>query len=108
MYWIIRWTDREGDDQAIVVEAESRVVAWTIALKRDIPVVVVEEASDSDVAAARDANRLWQYTRPAQHMCFGRPVATRQVACLMLCGVWTIGALLQSSGVLAFSLRLPL
>ncbi len=108
MFWIIRWTDRQGDDQSIVVEARSRVVAWTIALKRDIPVVVVEPAGDADVAAARDAKRLWRYTRDAQHRCFGRPVAARQLACLLLCGMWTIGVLLQTGGVLAANLRLPL
>lgn len=109
MFWIIRWTNRQGEDQSIVVEAKSRVVAETIALKRDIPVVIIEEASDEDVAAARESKRLWQYTNKAtRHTCFGRPVATRQLACLILCGLWTIGVLLQSGGVLMLSLRLPL
>ena len=106
MLWVIRWTDlKSGEDQAIVVEAPSRAAAETIARKRDIPVVVVSVATDEDVAAAREAKRLWRYTRETGTHCFGRPVNTRQVACLMLCGVWTIGVLLQSAGVL--QARLP-
>ncbi len=109
MFWVIRWTNRAGEDQSIVVEAKSRVVAETIALKRDIPVVFIGEADDADVDAARAAKRLWRSTPHAsRRMCFGRPVAARQLACLMLCGVWTIGVLLQSSGVLALSPPLPM
>ncbi len=108
MFWVIRWTNQAGEDQSVVVEAKSRVVAETIALKRDIPVVFIGEADDADVDAARDAKRLWRSTpHMAVRTCFGRPVAARQLACLMLCGVWTIGVLLQTSGMLAFSLRLP-
>jgi hypothetical protein len=46
MYWIIRWTNAGGEDQAIVVEAKNRVVAETMALKRDIPFVIISEATD--------------------------------------------------------------
>jgi hypothetical protein len=108
MFWIIRWTNGRGEDQSIVVEARSRVVAETMALKRDIPVVIIEEASPADVAGARTSKRLWQHTRAQQRMCFGRPVQTRQLACLMLCGVWTIAVLLQTSGLLPTFMRLPL
>ena len=109
MFWIIRWTNRQGVDESIVVEAGSRVVAETIALKRDIPVVVIEHASDADVAAARETKRLWRQTpRVAERTCFGRPVAGRQVACLLLCGLWTIGVLLQAGGVLPTLIRLPM
>lgn len=101
MYWVIRWTNRAGEDQSIVVEAKSKVVAETIALKRDIPVVIIEEATDADVAAAREAKLLWRSTpQIAVRTCFGRPVAARQLACLMCCGLWTIGLLLQTGGVL--------
>jgi hypothetical protein len=101
MYWVIRWTDKvTGEDQAIVVEAKSRTLAETIALKRDIPVVFIGPADDDDVAAAREAKLLWRYTPDSHWSCFGQPVGTRQLACLMLCGIWTIGLLLQSAGVL--------
>src|SRR5215218_803016 len=101
MYWVIRWSSKQtGEDHSIVVEAKSRVVAETIALKRDIPVAFLGEASDADIAAAREAKLLWAYTKPSHATAFGRPVAARQLACLILCGVWTIGLLLQSSGVL--------
>jgi hypothetical protein len=101
MFWVIRWTDaKTGDDQAIVVEAESRAAAETTALKRNIPVVHLGPADDGDIAAARDANLLWRYTPTAQWSCFGEPVGMMQLVSLMLCGVCTIGVLLQSSGVL--------
>lgn len=109
MYWVIRWTNRAGEDQSIVVEAKSRVVAETIALKRDIPVVFIGEADDSDVEAAREAKRLWRSTpHAAQQTCLGRPVAARQLACLMACGVCTIGLLLQTGGLLPTFMRLPM
>ena len=110
MYWVIRWTDRQtGTDQSIVVEAKSRVVAETIALKRDIPIVFIGEASDDDVAAAREAKLLWRSTPQAvMRTCFGRPVAAPQLACLLLCGLWTIGLLLQTGGVLPTFMRLPM
>lgn len=109
MFWIIRWTNGQGQDESIVVEAKSRVVAETIALKRDIPVVIVSEASDADVVAARESKRLWQYTmKGSPHTVFGRPVATRQLACLILCGLWTIGLLLQTGGMLPTLTCLPM
>ena len=101
MYWVIRWTDaKTGQDQAIVVEAETRASAETTALKRNIPVVHLGEADDADVSAAREANLLWRYTPESMWRCFGQPIGTMQLACLMFCGLCTIGVLLQSSGVL--------
>ena len=108
MFWIIRWTNAQGVDQSIVLEAKSKVVAETIALKRDIPFVIIEEASDADVAEARESKRLWCHTREQQRTCFGRPVRTGQLVCLMLCGIWTIGVLLQTSGFLPTFMRLPM
>src|SRR5262245_59796006 len=106
MFWVIRWSDlKTNEDHAIVVEAESIVAAKTIALKRDIPVVHMGEASDAEVAAAREANRLWRYTRPPGRRCFGQPVSSGQLACLMLCGIWTIGVILQADGLM---MRVPL
>jgi hypothetical protein len=107
MYWVIRWTNPQtGEDHSAVVEATSRVVAETIALKRDIPVVFIGEAGGDDVRAAREAKMLWGAAQPAGRTAFGCPVAMRQIACLMLCGVWTIGVLLQASGVLPPLMRL--
>ena len=102
MFWVIRWTDaKTGQDQAIVVEAESRASAETTALKRNIPVVHLGEADDADVTAAREANLLWRYTQESSWSCFGQPVGTMQLACLMICGVATIGALLRSASLMA-------
>ena len=101
MFWVIRWTDpKSGQDQAIVVEAESRAAAETTAVKRNIPVVHLGEADDTDITAAREANLLWRYTPDMSWKCFGQPVGTIQLACLMFLGVTTIGVLLQSAGVL--------
>ena len=102
MFWVIRWTDaKTGDDQAIVIEAETRAGAETTALKRNIPVVHLGPADDGDVATAREANLLWRYTpQYAGQTCFGHPVGPMQVAFFMLCGVCTIGVLLQVGGVL--------
>ena len=102
MFWVIRWTDaKTGDDQAIVIEAESRAGAETTALKRNIPVVHLGPADDADVVAARAANLLWRYTPEGTGWtCFGYPVGPTQLAFFMLCGVCTIGVLLQSAGVL--------
>jgi hypothetical protein len=106
MFWVIRWSDlKTNDDHFIVVEAESRVAARTIAIKRDIPVVHMAEANDAEVEAAREANLLWRYTRPPGRRCFGQPVSSGQLACLMLCGIWTIAVILQSYGVVS---RFPL
>jgi hypothetical protein len=100
MFWVIRWSDpKTGQDQAIVVEAESRASAETTAIKRNIPIVHLGEADDADVAAAREANLLWRYTPDSSWKCFGHPVGTTQLAALMICGICTIAALLQSAGV---------
>ena len=105
MFWVIRWSDlKTNDDHVIVVEARSMVSARTFALKRDIPVVYVGEASDAEVAAARKAKLLWRCTRPIGWSCFGQSVTSRQLACLMLCGIWTIGVILRSHVVIT---RLP-
>jgi hypothetical protein len=103
MFWVIRWTDfRTFVDHSIVVEAETRADAETIALKRNIQPVFLGPAEDGDVAEARATQRLWRYTpEPSPWQVFGRPIKPMQVACLMLLGVSTIGVLLQSAGLLA-------
>ena len=87
---------RAGAGSILVVEARSQAVAETFALKRDIPVVIIEEASDDDIAQADKAKRLWRSTyADRRYSCFGQPVATSQLACLMICGVCTITVLLR-------------
>ena len=102
MYWVIRWTDpQSNEDRAIVVEARSQSAAETFALKRDIPVAYLGPADDADVAMASASKLLWRYSSAAAGLtCFGTPVRSAHVACLALCGLWTIGLLLQSAGVL--------
>ena len=101
MFWVIRWTEpKTGQDQAIVVEAESRARAETTALKRGIPVIHLGEADEADINAAREANLLWRYTPDSRWTCFGQPLGNSQLAFLMISGICTIGVLLQTAGVL--------
>jgi hypothetical protein len=102
MFWNIRWTDAlSGEDKSIVIESESKTSAECMALRRGIPFVVIHEASDDDVALARQNKLLWKYTPSAKYMCFGQPVGTAHVACLMLCGIWTMLVLLIRVGKLS-------
>ena len=94
MYWVIRWVD-DGQDKAVVVEAESRAAAECSALKRSIPVVFIGEAEPDDVREARRANRLWKYTREAGHRCFGRPVNGFHLVCLMISALMTVALHLE-------------
>jgi hypothetical protein len=96
MFWVIRWTDAQSnEDRAIVLEAESKTSAELMALRRGIPTVFIGEASDSDVEMAREHKLLWKYTPNPRYSVLGRAVGMRAVACLMLCGVWTIFVLLR-------------
>ena len=88
MYWVIHWVDG-GQDQAVVVEAESRAAAVCSALKRNIPVVFIGEAEPDDVREARRTNRLWKYTRETGHRCFGRTVNGFHLVCLMISAMMT-------------------
>lgn len=99
MYWVIRGTDgRTSEDFAMVVEAESHAAAEAWALKRNVPYVMIDEAADDDIDQARKGKRLWKQTVDARRRCFGQPVGAGQLACLMLCGVWTIGLLMTRAG----------
>src|SRR5215213_7812494 len=90
MFWVIRWTDRhDGQDRAIVVEAESQAEAEYMGLKRGIPIVFLGEASDYDIDVAKKAKLLWKYTRVSPYSCFGRTVSKREIAFLMLAGLAT-------------------
>ena len=103
MYWVIRGTDgRTSEDFAMVVEADTHAAAEAWALKRNVPYVMIDEAEEFDIADARRNKRLWKHTPDARHRCFGYPVGAMQLACLMLCGVWTIGLLLRVNNVTLF------
>jgi hypothetical protein len=96
MFWVIRWTDAQSnDDKAIVLEAETRASAECMALRRGIPTVFIGEASEGDIQLARLNKLLWKYTPAPRYSCFGQSIGTRHVACIMLCGVWTIFVLLR-------------
>jgi hypothetical protein len=91
MYWVIRGTEsRTNEDFELVVEAMCGAAAEMWALKRNIPFVFIGEAEEADVERARAAKRLWSFTPPAKYRCLGQPVMAKQLACLLLCGVWTI------------------
>ena len=91
-----------------MVEAESRLAAETMALKRNIPVAFMGPADDADVRAARERKLLWKYTPAAKHTVFGRPVSKRHLVCLALCGIWTVLALLHSVHVHVIDLPVTL
>ena len=86
MFWVVRWS-QDGEDKLAVVEAASRAGAECWALKRDIPLVIVNEAEPEDVNAARVAKRIWTYTAERGYRAFGRSLSGFHVACLMIGGV---------------------
>jgi hypothetical protein len=91
MRWIIRWTDfRTFQDYETVVDADSREAAEAIAGERRITVTSVEPVGDDGAAPSGVPLSL-----------LGRPLRAMQVASLMLCGLATIGVLLQSAGMLS-------
>jgi hypothetical protein len=100
MFWVIRYTDRETrEDREIVVEAPTRLSVEAWALKRNIPLDFVGEASTEDMSVARRCKRLWRYTPEQRYRVFGQPTTLQHVACLMLCGVWTAVAILHNMHV---------
>jgi hypothetical protein len=88
MFWNVRWS-QDGEDKLAVVEAASRTSAECWALKRDIPLVIVNEAEPEDVRAARAAKRIWTYTAERGFRAFGRSLSGFHVACLMITGILT-------------------
>lgn len=102
MFWMIRWTEPQTQsDRFMVVEASTRATAEAMALKRDIARACIVPATARDIVAARKAKVFHSYsTLQSSFRCFGERVTPRHVACLLLCGLWTIGALLQVSGLL--------
>src|SRR5213592_4591748 len=101
MFWVIRFTDRQTQqDKEMVVEAAGRVAVETMALKRGIPLDFVGEASEADIAAAKQRKLLWKYTpERSRFSVLGQPTSIQHVACLMLCGVWTMLTVLQNAHV---------
>lgn len=95
MFFVIRGTDsRTNEDFEMVVEATCGAGAEMWAIKRNIPYVIIAEANGDEIARAREAKRLWRYTPEPKYKVFGRPVMAKQMAALLLCGVWTIAVLL--------------
>lgn len=87
--WAIRGVSR-GEDICLVIEAPTDVAADCFATKRGIEVVVVTQATSQETAAAKEAGRLWRYTRDVRLRCFGRPVGYLQAAFLVVCGLATV------------------
>ena len=84
--WVVRGTLR-GQDVSIVLEASSQQEAEYLGWKRGIPVVIVAEASDYDIRAAKEAGTLFRFTPYRGARAFGRPVTNTQKAIFMLCGI---------------------
>ena len=100
MFWVIRYTDRETkEDRELVIEAATRLAVEAWALKRNIPLDFVGEATTADMSLAKRCKRMWRYTPEARYTVFGQPTTLRHVACLMLCGVWTGLAVLHNMHV---------
>lgn len=97
MLWVVRGTDVDDQDISVVIEAASRAEAEYIALRRGVPVVIIEEATNRDIDEARVSQRLWQYTITPRHTCLGRPVGKFQLACLAICGILTGVVLFDAS-----------
>ena len=98
MFWVIRGTDPKTNlDFAWVIESASRTQAEMWALRRNIPYVIVDEASEADIRDARATKRLWKYTPDSRYRCFGQPVKRPQLICLMLSGIATIFILLRNA-----------
>jgi hypothetical protein len=87
--WTVRGVNR-GEDLCLVIEAPTDVAADCFAAKRGIEVVVVTQATDDEAAVAKEAGRLWRYTRDERLKCFGKPVGYLQAAFLVLCGLATV------------------
>lgn len=102
MFWVIRWTEPQTEsDRFMVVEASARATAEAMALKRDLAHACIVPATARDIVAARKAKVFHSYSaRKSRFRCFGERITPHHVACLLLCGLWTIGTLLQVSGLL--------
>jgi hypothetical protein len=90
MFWTIRWTDsQKQEDRWVVLEAETRGAAEAWGWKRGVPVVSLTEATPLERASARRAGLLRKYTPDPRYVCCGHVVGRWQLTALMLCGVAT-------------------
>src|SRR3954453_17650998 len=107
MMWVIRGTNAQnGDDFAMVVEANSRAAAETWAVKRGIPVAFIGEAVEQEILTAKKSHQLWKYTPGSRYTVLGHPLAAGQLACLLLAGVMTMGLVYVRTSNVARSSRL--
>ena len=102
--WVVRGTLR-GQDVSIVLEAGSPQEAEYLGWKRGIPVVIVAEATDADIRAAKESNTLFRFTPYRGTRAFGRPVTNLQKAIFLLCGIAIALLNLKLTGI---PLQLPL
>ena len=87
--WCVRGM-ANSTDVCIVVESPTKSEAEAAGWRRGIHVVIVNEASADEVAAAKAEARLFRFTPPPRLTCFGRIVSQNQAACLVLCALATI------------------
>jgi hypothetical protein len=90
MFWTIRWTDsQKQEDRWVVLEAESQSAAEAWGWKRGVPVVSLSESTPLERAQARKAGLLRKYTPEPRYVCCGQQVGNWQLAFIMVCGVAT-------------------
>ena len=99
MLWTVRGTTPENEDYTVVIEAESRTEAEYRVMKRGLPVVIIEEATEGDIRQAKLEHKLWKYRPDPVRTAFGRKVNKFQLTCLMLCGLMTVVIVLHNSRV---------
>ena len=93
MRWLIRSTDfRTFQESETIIDADTREAAEAVARERRLTVTSVEPLDGDDASASRDATLSLSF--------LGKPLRKLQLVSLMLCGLATIGVLLQSGGVL--------
>ena|SRR5215207_8914996 len=90
MFWTIRWTDsQKQEDRWVVLEAESLVAAEAWGWKRGVPVVSLVESTPLERAQARRAGLLRKYTPEPRYVCWGHQVGNWQLILIMASGVAT-------------------
>src|SRR5215207_11011152 len=90
MFWTIRWTDsQKQEDRWVVLEAESQSAAEAWGWKRGVPVVSLAESTPLERAQARKAGLLRKYTAEPRYVCCGHPVSNLQLAFILVSGVAT-------------------
>jgi hypothetical protein len=103
MRWLVRSTDfRTFRDSETIIDADTREQAEAIARDRRMTVTSVEALDGGD----NDNVEPWGMTLSLSFL--GKPLRKLQLASLMLCGVATIGVLLQAGGMLANRIWIPL